>query len=210
MIMAHEFDALFRDLAEQGFATQDGLLPPGLVDALYEEGLRGWRDGRHTEARVGAASRPERITAIRGDTIHWLDPQEHDDAQRRFLDWTETLRLKLNQDFYLGLQRSEFHFARYAPGLGYARHLDQHRNQPHRRITLILYLTPDRHPGDGGELCLYHPEDPQHEWLRIEPTRGRLVVFRSELLPHAVLPAHRPRWSVTGWFRDDAVLLTAA
>lgn len=208
--MDHEFDALFRDLAQQGFTIKDGLLPPDLIAGLYEEGLRGWRDGRYTEARVGHAQRPQRIATIRGDAILWLDPQTRDTAQQRFLDWTETLRRQLNHDFYLGLQRSEFHFARYATGQGYARHIDQHRSQPHRRITLILYLTPERRAGDGGELCLYHPDEPEREWLRIEPQRGRLVLFRSELLPHAVLPAQRPRWSITGWFRDDAVLLNAA
>lgn len=210
MIMDHEFAALFRDLAEQGFTIKDGLLPPDLINDLYQEGLRGWREGRYTEARIGTAARPQRISTLRGDSIQWLEPHEGDTAQQRFLDWTETLRRQLNHDFYLGLQRSEFHFARYADGHGYTRHIDQHRGQPHRRITLILYLTPGRMPGDGGELCLYHPDEPEREWLRIEPERGRLVLFRSELLPHAVLPARRARWSVTGWFRDDAVLLNAA
>lgn len=205
-----EFDALFRDLSEQGFSITDGMLPSDLVAALYDEGLRDWQTGRFEEARVGSLDRLRRVTAIRGDTIRWLDHRHDSTAQNRFLDWSDTLRQALNAHFYLGLQRSEFHFARYAPEQGYARHMDQHRGQPHRRITLILYLTPDRRPDDGGELCLYHPDDPEREWMRIAPERGRLVVFRSELLPHAVLPARRPRWSLTGWFRNDQVLLHAA
>ena len=205
-----EFDALFRDLAEQGFSVKDGLLPADLIEDLYEEGLHSWRSGRFKAARVGSPQRPRHLPAIRGDTIQWLDPHENGQAQDRFLGWAETLRQGLNQDLYLGLQRAEFHFARYAAGQGYAQHMDQHRGQPHRRITLILYLTPRRRAGDGGELCLYHPHEPEREWLRIEPERGRLVLFRSELLPHAVLPARKPRWSVTGWFRDDALLLNAA
>lgn len=205
-----EFDALFRDLSEQGISITDGMLPSDLVAALYDEGLRDWQTGRFEEARVGSLDRLRRVTAIRGDTIRWLDHRHDSTAQNRFLDWSDTLRQALNAHFYLGLQRSEFHFARYAPEQGYARHMDQHRGQPHRRITLILYLTPDRRPDDGGELCLYHPDDPEREWMRIAPERGRLVVFRSELLPHAVLPARRPRWSLTGWFRNDQVLLHAA
>ena len=199
-----EFDALFRDLAEQGFSARDGVLPPDLIDGLYEEGLRAWEAGHFKAARVGPARQPRRDPAIRGDFIQWLHPGPGQDARQRFLDWTETLRRELNRHFYLGLQRSEFHFAHYAAGQGYARHMDQHRGQPHRRITLILYLTPGRRPGDGGELCLYHSDEPEREWLRIAPERGRLVLFRSELLPHTVLPAHRARWSLTGWFRNDS------
>src|SRR5690606_27096523 len=117
---------------------------------------------------------------------------------------------QLNHDFFLGLHRAEFHFARYDSGNGYARHMDQHRGQPHRRITLILYLTPGWREGDGGELCIYEPEAPDRERQRVEPRQGRLVLFRSELFPHAVLPARKPRWSLTGWFRNDQELLNAA
>lgn len=209
-MLEREFHALFRDLSEQGLSIADGLLPDELIDALYHEALGAWQTGQFTAARVGHARQPQRITAIRGDTIMWLDPERHSPAQEQFLQFTETLRHALNEAFYLGLQRTEFHYARYDAGEGYARHLDQHRGQPHRRITLILYLTPDRQPDDGGELCLFKPDDPQQEWLRIAPERGRLVLFRSELIPHAVLPTRRPRWSMTGWFRNDSVLLQAA
>ncbi len=201
-----EFEALFRQLAEQGFTMMDGQLPADLIDDLYKEGLQAWQSGAFDEARVGPAQQLRRVPAIRGDSIHWIDAGRGMAAQKRFLEWSEDLRQALNEYFYLGLQRSEFHYARYGSGQGYARHMDQHRGQPHRRITLILYLTPDRQPGDGGELCLYHPEAPEREWQRIAPERGRLVLFRSELLPHAVLPAHRPRWSLTGWFRNDQLL----
>lgn len=205
-----EFDALFRELSEQGVSIADGVLPPDLIDHLYEEAQQAWMNGRFTEAHVGHARQPQRITAIRGDTVLWLEPEPQTPTEERFLAWTEALRQELNHQFYLGLQRSEFHFARYDPGQGYARHLDQHRNQPHRRITLVLYLTPEWHLDDGGELCLYRPDNPQQEWRRITPERGRLVLFRSELIPHAVLPARKTRWSLTGWFRNDGVLLRAA
>lgn len=205
-----EFDALFRDIAEQGLSITDGLLPADLIDGLYCEALHAWQAGRFSPARVGHSRQPQHISAIRGDTIMWLDSASGSPAQERFIDWSERLRNALNQNFYLGLQRTEFHYARYDAGRGYARHIDQHRGQPHRRITLILYLTPDRRPDDGGELCLYRPEEPEREWLRVVPERGRLVLFRSELIPHAVLPARRPRWSMTGWFRNDGILLQAA
>lgn len=209
-MLDQEFDALLRDLAEQGVSIRDGLLPPEFVDALYKEGLRSWQAGEFTPARVGHALQPQRVTAIRGDTICWLDSEPKNTAQNQFVEWAEALRYALNAEFYLGLQRTEFHYAHYLPGSGYARHYDQHRGQPYRRIALILYLTPERHPDDGGELCLYRPDAPHEEWMRVAPERGRLVLFRCEQFPHAVLPARRSRWSMTGWFRNDSVLLSAA
>jgi len=203
VIVEREFHALFGQLAEQGFSMQDGLLPQDLIDGLYEEGRQGWSSGAFRAARVGPTQQPLHSPAIRGDTIRWLEPGPENSAQSRFLGWAEALRHQLNSHFYLGLKHSEFHFAHYDIGRGYARHLDQHRGQPHRRISLILYLTPDWQADDGGELCVYAANDPAREWQRVQPTQGRLVVFRSELLPHEVLPARKPRWSVAGWFRSD-------
>ena len=202
--MDREFDALFRDLTEQGFGIQDDLLPDQLLTDLYMSALRSHEQGLFHHARVGPAQRPQHLPSVRGDTIYWLDQDNGDPAQDQCLQWADELRLRLNREFFLGLQRSELHFAHYAPGQGYARHMDQHRGQPHRRITLIVYLTPERQPQDGGELCIYYPDDPEREWLRIAPERGRVVLFRSDLIPHAVLPAKAPRWSLSGWFRDDA------
>jgi Predicted proline hydroxylase len=201
--MEREFDALFRDMAEQGYGMQDNVLPDQLLQELYASAYSAWEQGLFEQARVGPAHRAQRIPSIRGDSICWLEPDTDEPAQRHFHEWTETLRRHLNREFFLGLQRSELHFAHYEPGQGYSRHFDQHRGQPHRRITLIVYLTPERRPEDGGELCLYRPEKPEEEWLRIAPERGRVVLFRSDMIPHAVLPTHRDRWSVTGWFRDD-------
>ncbi|HAJ18613.1 MAG TPA: hypothetical protein DCL95_00870 [Rhodospirillaceae bacterium] len=41
---------------------------------------------------------------------------------------------------------------------------------------------------------------------RLIPAPGRLVVFRSDLVWHEVLPGRKPRWSLTGWLRDDFLL----
>ncbi|MCB0627245.1 MAG: 2OG-Fe(II) oxygenase, partial [Saprospiraceae bacterium] len=43
----------------------------------------------------------------------------------------------------------------------------------------------------------------------ILPVGGRLVLFRSELLEHEVLPARRERYSLTGWLRNDDPVLPA-
>ncbi|MDQ2656958.1 MAG: 2OG-Fe(II) oxygenase, partial [Bacteroidota bacterium] len=39
--------------------------------------------------------------------------------------------------------------------------------------------------------------------LDILPVLGRMVCFRSDQLEHEVLPATRPRLSLTGWLLDQ-------
>src|SRR5690554_4596628 len=66
VIVEREFHALFRQLAEQGFSMQDGLLPQDLIDDLYEEGHQGWSSGAFRAARVGPTQQPLHSPAIRG------------------------------------------------------------------------------------------------------------------------------------------------
>ncbi|RYZ69438.1 MAG: 2OG-Fe(II) oxygenase, partial [Proteobacteria bacterium] len=113
------------------------------------------------------------------------------------------VRAALNERYFLGLRREEFHFARYPVGKGYAKHLDQHRGQTERRISLVLYLNPEWSATDGGQLRLFSSEDEMQEVTMITPQWGRLVLFRSDLVPHEVLPCFQIRWSLTGWFRTD-------
>ncbi|WP_350494820.1 2OG-Fe(II) oxygenase [Neopusillimonas aromaticivorans] len=98
-----------------------------------------------------------------------------------FTGFLAELRQTLNQQYYLGLRSEEFHLARYDSGYGYSRHLDQHRNSPHRKISAVLYLNDDWNDDDGGELCLYettpdaeaqHVDTPKRCWkLRHKPSK---------------------------------------
>lgn len=200
------FDALFQNLEVHGWAMADNAMPDGLVTRLLQAGDQAWQANLFQDAHVGTTSQPVRNTAIRGDTIWWLEPDMASDACQQFLAWADVLQQALNRHFFLGLRRAEFHFARYGQGLGYKRHMDQHRGQPYRRISLVLYLNPQWDASSGGELCLYAPGTSGDETQRILPMPGRLVLFRSDLIPHAVLPCTRPRWSLTGWFRNDDVI----
>lgn len=200
------FNALFHNLETHGWAMADNLIPDGLAARLLEAGEKAWQAGLFHDAHIGPARRPVHNTDIRGDTIYWLEPGMASDACQQFLVWADGLQQALNQHFFLGLRRAEFHFARYGQGLGYRQHMDQHRGQPYRRISLVLYLNPHWDASLGGELCLYAPGSPVHETQRILPMPARLVLFRSDLIPHAVLPCSRPRWSLTGWYRNDDVL----
>ncbi|MYN11574.1 2OG-Fe(II) oxygenase [Pusillimonas sp. TS35] len=201
------FEALLDALETDGWAVADQLLPDTLIMQLRQAGRQAWRQGLFRDAHVGSPKQPIRNTVIRGDTIHWLEPSHPAAGCQAFLEWADTLRLALNRAFYVGLRRAEFHFARYGAGQGYQRHIDQHQGQPHRKISLVLYLNRVWQDDNGGELCLYDPQAPDTVLKKVQPRLGRIVVFRSDLIPHAVLPCTRPRWSLTGWFRSDDALI---
>lgn len=198
-------DSLLQNLEQNAWAFADHLLPEDLEKDLFAQGRQAWEAGLFQEAHIGRGITKARQEEIRGDSILWLEPGTPGSASDRFLAWAEDFRCVLNQEYFLGLRSAEFHFARYPQGKAYQKHLDQHRGSPARKISLVLYLNPQWAPEDGGELCLYSPETEEREIGRVLPQGGRLVVFRSDLIPHEVLPCAQTRWSLTGWFRDDYI-----
>ncbi len=180
----------------------DDDIPPDWRKSLRESGQTLWEAGQFHDAQVGKHASRQQNTDIRGDAICWVDTHAPLFSQHPFFTFLAELRQTLNQRYYLGLRSEEFHFARYDSGFGYKKHLDQHRNSQHRKISVVLYLNDDWTAEDGGELCLY---DLEHV-TSLLPLPGRLVIFRSDLVWHEVLPTLKTRWSLTGWFRDDLPL----
>lgn len=82
--------------------------------------------------------------------------------------------------------------------LFYKRHLDQHKNQDTRVVTIISYLNESWEDKDGGELQLYLNDG---KTVSVQPKAGTLVCFMSAEFEHEVFPAKRERASLTGWFR---------
>ncbi|MCB5362560.1 2OG-Fe(II) oxygenase [Pusillimonas sp. CC-YST705] len=181
----------------------DDILPAALAQGLRQEAQRRWESGLFRTATVGPTLAKRQDTDIRGDSICWLQAHDVQADITAFHDWAVRTQGLLNREFFIGLRWLECHFARYGSGAGYTRHVDQHVASSARKISLVLYLNPDWQQGDGGELCIYHPESPDTEQVRIAPRMGRLMLFRSDLIPHAVLPCSSARWSLTGWFRSD-------
>ena len=181
----------------------DDILPAALAQGLRQEAQRRWEDSLFRAATVGPTLAKRHATDIRGDSIHWLHAHDTQTDISGFHAWAASVQTLLNREFFIGLKWLECHFARYGSGAGYTRHVDQHVASSARKISLVLYLNPDWQQGDGGELCIYDTHNPEHETARIAPRMGRLMLFRSDLIPHAVLPCSRARWSLTGWFRSD-------
>lgn len=194
-------DSLLDELAGPGYAIRSDLFPSELVSRLRSECLEQWRAGGFHPASVGRGGEQQVREAVRGDRILWLDRDGGGEGQRAYFAFLEAYREALNRGLYLGLNDFEGHFALYPPGKGYGRHLDRFQGSSERTVTAILYLNDDWQEGDGGNLRLYLEEGENAPWLDQPPTAGTFVTFLAERFWHEVLPAHRERMSLTGWFK---------
>lgn len=192
-------------LVNQGYCILDNALPDDLVLALQREALGLPREQFHT-AGTGREQQHQLDTRVRSDVIHWL--QRGSVAGDRYLNYAEALREGINSRLFLGLFDYEVHYACYAPGAFYGRHLDAFAGRRNRIISTVLYLNADWQEGDGGELLLYEGLDAAQQGgergavlQRVQPVLNRMVLFLSERFPHEVLPASRERFSLAGWFR---------
>lgn len=177
----------------------------GDIDAprLMEECRDAYENGEFRPAGVGRGADLMVREDLRRDRVMWLQSGALTIEQNRYLAWLETLRLALNERLFLGLFDFEGHFAIYSEGAFYKPHLDRHAATSNRVLSVILYLNPDWQPGDGGELQLWTtPSEKNGPCEIIEPRIGTLVAFMAGDFWHEVLPAHKTRMSITGWFRQ--------
>lgn len=177
------------------------IVPDALSDALLARLHQRCQEddsSRFHPAQIGRGNDKKRRTEIRGDVISWLD--ERDPTDLVFLNEMGQLRSALNEKLFLGLFDYECHYAIYAAGAGYAKHLDVLHGKKNRILSTVLYLNPDWQSGDGGELDLYD-ETGERLLATVQPRFGTLVIFLSEVFPHAVRISHTTRRSIAGWFR---------
>lgn len=186
-------------LAEKHWVACDSAFEDAFLKTLKAIALHRWQNGQFHPAKVGRSQEQKEASEIRSDWTCWIDLEDPDfsDLKKEM----DELRTFLNQNFFLGLEEFEGHLARYASGQFYDEHLDQPRLKSplhgERVISFVLYLNENWQPDHGGELSLRisQPE------IQIAPKWGRLLLFRSDSVPHAVMPARHERWSLTGWFR---------
>lgn len=192
------------DLTEAGYAVIDGFLAPATVQLLREFADQGFEDGDFKAAGIGRQDDYQLNRAIRGDHIRWLDPAQPHPTVTPFFDQLQELLQYLNRRLFLGLRDLEMHLAIYPAGSFYRRHLDVFKQGVGRKLSIVCYLNQAWTPEDGGQLRLYlKDENGAEQPLDIAPLGGRLVIFLSEELEHEVLLAHRQRYSITGWARDQ-------
>ena len=201
MASTEQFDLLIHEIQEKGWSVQPDFFTPELVKELRLTLGQFREQGRLRQAGIGREKTFHIEQSIRSDQISWFDDHELSAAQQSFLSIMNELKQRVNESLLLGLFEIELHFAIYAPNAFYKRHLDQHKNQDTRVLTIIAYLNENWLDTDGGELQIYLEN---HAAIKIKPEAGTLVCFLSSEYEHEVLPANRERASLTGWFRKRA------
>jgi SM-20-related protein len=203
LVFLRQVEELLNCMNLHGWATTPESMPPADSLRLRNECELSWQSGNFRRAGVGRGETLEVRSEIRLDEVMWLQPDTESTEQQIYLSMLETLRLAINQRFFLGLFDYEGHFAVYPEGAFYKPHLDCHAGTSDRIVTTILYLNENWQPGDGGELKLWiTPEGRDGAFVLIEPRMGTLVCFLAADFWHEVLPARKTRMSITGWFRQ--------
>lgn len=191
------FESIAQDLIDKGFSIQENAIPKDLADGLHFD-LTNMAQYKFNDARIGRQSNHQINEKVRNDEIVWINANSS--AGEEWLNWTHALQLYLNRRLFLGLFSFESHFAHYAKGNYYKRHLDAFKGQANRVLSLVTYLNPQWQTSDAGELVIY--ESPQDKkGIRVSPKFGTLTVFLSEEFEHEVKPTTKDRYSIAGWFR---------
>lgn len=191
------FARIADDIQHKGYSIHPAALPEALALSLCGQ-ARQLSGAGFAPAGIGRSSDYLHNSFVRTDQICWITGSSSEGAD--WLAWSGALQTFLNRRLFLGLFSFESHYAHYAPGNFYKRHLDAFRGQANRVLSLVVYLNPGWATSDGGELVLYRDER-DATGLKVVPLLGTVVVFLSEEFPHEVLPAIRDRYSIAGWFR---------
>lgn len=184
-------------LVERGYAVMPGYFSRPFTDALLLDMQNLKNTGTFRTAGTGRNENNRVNQQIRNDQTLWLDGAGQ--AQTAYFDHMEGLRAALNRSLFLGLSSFESHYAQYAAGGFYKKHIDSLKGARNRIVSSVTYLTPDWTDADAGHLVLYDGDG--HETCCVLPQAGTLVLFMSEDIPHEVLSPARARSSIAGWYR---------
>jgi SM-20-related protein len=197
--MTEKFEIIADGLATTGYAVCDQFLSQSEVDAILES--HSFKSGFNAfrKAGIGKSQAHQINEAIRGDYIQWLDKSTASLETKIYLERLSQLVEYLNVSLYLSLKDYEVHLTIYPAGAFYKRHLDQFRQDDHRKLSVICYLNNEWREEHGGQLRMFLENDS----IDFLPLAGRLVCFRSDRIEHEVLPATRERLSLTGWMLDQ-------
>lgn len=192
------FDTIADALVDKGYYFSRKPLPNLPTSSLQQRIAQLDAEDALKRAGIGRDQDHQINSEIRQDHIRWL--QTNQPAEQDYLAWMEALRTGINQRLFMGLFDYECHFAHYPKGAFYKQHLDAFKGRTNRVLTTVYYLNDQWQSDQGGELILY-AEDGKTVLEKVLPETGTLLIFLSDQFPHEVLPTHRDRYSIAGWYR---------
>ncbi len=198
--MENSFEALIASYLDNKVGITEHFLSNELANSLKQNLIKLNHEQLLNNAGIGNAKLPSYDGAIRSDSIYWLDKKHNNEFENEFFIKIEAFIKYLNRSCFAGITGYEFHYSLYESGDFYLKHLDQFKNNPSRKYSMICYLNSNWHEGDGGEL-LIHQEVGDNQ--KISPIQGKTIFFKSDELLHEVLITHKTRMSITGWLKSD-------
>jgi len=199
--MNHIFESVADGLADQGYAIVDQFLIQSEVEAIIKD--EKIKLDIESFQKAGIGKHGKQINEVRGDYIKWIESDEASPSLQLYIQRIRDLIQYLNHSLFLSLKDFEVHRTVYPVGTFYKRHLDQFKQNDHRKLSLICYLNENWDETHGGQLRMHLPSGT----LDVFPNGGKLVCFRSDMIEHEVLPATRERYSLTGWILDKNLAL---
>ena len=186
-------------LAGKSYAIIDHFLNDQEINSMLQSDEFMGSKLHFKKAGIGRQLEKQIVENIRGDFIQWIDPKNPPATMKNYFEKLSQLIQFINRSLFLSLKTAEVHMTLYPIGTFYKKHLDQFRNDDHRKLSIICYLNADWLESHGGQLRMHLPDGP----MDVFPEGGKLVCFRSDLVEHEVLPATRERYSLTGWLVDQ-------
>lgn len=183
-------------LSDQNYVEIESFLPTEIYDSIASFLHQKLAEEAFERAQIGPNTKAQVISEIRGDYTYWLSRSTDAELSSTF-EFFEDVRQKLNRYCYLSLSDYEFHLAHYPAGSFYKAHYDQFKERSNRLISMIIYFNEEWQTGDGGELKIFQSEGKE---IIINPTKNKMVMFKSADILHEVLITNKPRLSLTGWF----------
>ena len=197
--MEKSFEELIASYIENKVGISEHFLSVSLANNLKKNLITLSKKSLLMVAGTGNLEVVSYDNAIRSDSIYWLDKKHNNEFENAFFVQIEDFIQYLNQSCYAGITGYEFHYSLYEKGDFYLKHLDQFKNNPSRKYSMISYLNSDWQTSDGGELLIHQLDNIQ----KISPTQGKTVFFKSDELVHEVLVTQNTRMSITGWLKSD-------
>lgn len=193
--------ALLMALQQKGWYSEEQALPDNICQNLLKQLKTHIQEGALKPAQIGTGSQKQRNSAVRGDSILWMNPESPLPTEIDFWQWFDSFFSLLNKTLYLGLVDKELHYAVYPPQSHYEKHVDVFQSKSSRKISFVLYLNEAWTPLHGGELSLFNEQNPELLEAKITPNWGRVVIFLSDRIYHQVNVTNQVRFSVTGWLK---------